>query len=133
MKIQFTKDVQRIITVSEMPAVRKIIKDFREGDDKVEEYADMAACLIAGCGCSVHTIEAKAEIAKNCRVWNAYSDESEQLDIWITFTAVVNGMETMVLMVGAYLTDIWQIGDPENNETIKQHMYIRKFVEVKNA
>ena len=131
MKVQFTKDAQKIVTVSEMPVVRKIISDFKNGDDNLNEYAEMAAALIAGCGCSVHVLESKAEIAKNCRVWNAYSDESCQLDIWITFTAVVNGMETIVVMCGVYLTDIWNIGDPEGNEAIKQHMYVRKFIEEK--
>ena len=33
MKVQFTADVKRVVTVAEMPAVRKVIEAEKENDE----------------------------------------------------------------------------------------------------
>ena len=81
MKIGFPKEMKRIITVAEMPIVRKLIEDFkRSDDDNVVEYAAMAA-RIAGDSNVVKVLEAKASIAKNCRVHDQYFEGSDDLDV----------------------------------------------------
>lgn len=45
MKVKFTAEAKKYITVAEMPHVRRIINEMRE-DDSLEEYAQMAARLV---------------------------------------------------------------------------------------
>lgn len=125
MKIAITKEAKRILTVAEMPAVRRLIKEMKEDTD-LAWYAKLAAIVAAGAN-DADVLEASAEIAKNCRVRNAYHEESADLDIWVRFAAYT---DAGFVMGGAYLTDIWQITS-DNNEDIKRHMYIRLFREVK--
>ncbi len=125
MKVAVTKEAKRILTVAEMPAVRRIIEELKEEED-VKWYANLAAIVAAG-SYDADVLRANAEIAKNCRVWNAYHEESADLDVWVKFTAYT---DEGFVVGGAYLTDIWQITS-DNNEEIKRHMYIRLFREVK--
>ena len=128
MKIQFTADMKRIVTVAEMPAVRKVIEAEKENDEwTVQEWAKMAAEII--CPRSrVKVLEASAEIAKNCRVWDAYADGSADFDVWIRFTALVN--DDSFVMGGAYLSDLWAASS-DNREEIISRMYVRRFKEVR--
>ena len=89
MKIQFTNEMKHIVTVAEMPSVRSVIESERDGEWTAKEWAKMAAEFV--CPHSrVKVLEASAEIAKNCRVWDAYADGSADFDVWIRFTALVN-------------------------------------------
>ena len=125
MKIKFGSEQKKYITVAELPIVKQIISDMKE-DDGLMEYAEIAARIASG-GYVVKVYECSAEIAKNGRIYNAYGDDTENLDIWINAAALTS--EGFV-MFGIYLTDVWNItGD--NAEEIKSHMYIRKFQEVK--
>lgn len=131
MKVTITKEARRWITLEEAPVARKIIEDMKE-DAAAKEYAKSAVnCIGSANGrgfnwCS-NILEATAEISGNRRVWNAYSDESGRLDIWINFTARTG---TGFVEGGAYLTDIWQI-DGTNYGDLSSHMYYRIFEEVK--
>ena len=125
MKIKFGAEQKKYITVAELSIVKQIISDMKE-DDGLMEYAEIAARIASG-GYVVKVYERSAEIAKNGRIYNAYGDDTENLDIWINAAALTS--EGFV-MFGIYLTDVWNItGD--NEEEIKSHMYIRKFQEVK--
>ena len=125
MKIKFGAEQKKYITVAELSIVKQIISDMKE-DDGLMEYAEIAARIASG-GYVVKVYERSAEIAKNGRIYNAYGDDTENLDIWINAAALTS--EGFV-MFGIYLTDVWNItGD--NAEEIKSHMYIRKFQEVK--
>lgn len=129
MKVKLTQEYKKYITVAEMPIVKQIISDFKEDESTIEEYAEMAIqAAYDGNAYDIETLRASASIAKNCRAWNAYSDNSETLDIYIEATAYVNGDEFII--IGAYLTDIWQIGS-DNRKEIASHMYIRRFKETK--
>lgn len=126
MKITFTAESKKTITVAEMPTVRQMIESCKEDESTVKEYAEMAARVAVG-GYVVKVFEASAEIARNRRAWNNYTNDSGDLDVWISFTALAS--EGFVIG-GAYLTDIWNItGD--NSEEIRRHMFIRKFTETK--
>lgn len=130
MKISITKDTKRILTVEEMELARKIIMAEKDEDSMtVEEYAKMAVEAVIeayGHDWCEKILEASAEIAKNCRVWNYYHDDSRDLDVWIKCIAqTTKGF----CIVGACLSDIWSIG-PNNRQEIVRHMYIRRFKEV---
>lgn len=129
MKIRFSNEEKKYITVAELPIVRQIIADFKE-DSGLMEYAEMAVNCAAGeCGNNCKKIyEATAKIAKNCRAWNDLSEDSGDLDVWIEVSALT--YDGRFYIIGAYITDIWQIGGVEKSE-IRRHMYIRKFEEVK--
>lgn len=130
MKIEFHEQMKRIVTVSEMPAVCRIIRDFKDEDRKdFIEYAEMATRLVHEG--SIRVLEMNAEIAKNCRVYNALGDNTETFDVWINFTSVVEGLPSAVIIGGIYLTDVWQIGPEDGNTYVRNHMYVRKFIETK--
>lgn len=128
MKVQFTTEAKRIITVSEMPAVRKLIEEMKQEEWTVAKYAEMAARLIADTN-GVRILEATAVISKNCRAWDCFFEGSANLDIWIVFTAYADKTKGEFIMAGAYLTDIWSIGPEERKGEIMSHMYIRRFEE----
>lgn len=126
MKVTFTAEAKRFITLSEMPTVRQMIESLKEDESTVNEYAEMAA-RAAMDGYVVKVFEASAKIAKNSRAKDNYTADSGDLDVWVDFTALTS--EGFVIG-GAYLTDIWDItGD--NDEEIRGHMFLRKFVETK--
>lgn len=125
MKVKITQDAKQYLTVAEMPKVREIIKDMKE-DDGLNEYAQIAARIASGENADFEILKAEAEIARNGRNWDNFSDGSGKLDIWIEVYAYNNYYG--FYNIGAYLTDIWNVtGD--NHEEIRQHMYIRKYKE----
>lgn len=135
MKVRITKEAKSWLTLAEAPAANAIIRDMRENADDAKEYAAMAVnCIGSACGhmnwCT-RVLEADAEIAGNCRIWDTYSSEfgkeSGRLDVWINFTArTTEGY----IEGGAYLTDIWNIGR-HRPEELAGHMYCRRFEEVR--
>ena len=129
MKVRFEKESKKYITLEEAPIARQIIADMKEDECTVEEYAEIAIrAAYNGKAWNIDTMRATAGISKNNRAWNAYSNNSGHLDIWIEATAYVNNDE--FIMIGVYLSDIWQISG-ENQQEMAARMYIRKFKEVK--
>lgn len=129
MKVTILKEDKRYITLEDAPVVHQIIADMKEDESTAADYAKYAidaAYDLRAYG--IEVLKASAKIAKNARAWNAYNDHSETLDIWINATAYVNGNEFII--IGAYLSDIWQI-TCDNRKEIASHMYIRKFTETK--
>lgn len=126
MKVAFTTEMKKVVTVYEMPAVRKVIEYMKDGESTVKEYAEMAARIASGCNI-VKVLEASARIAANRRVWDAIAEGSEKFDVWIEFTAFTdNGF----VMGGVYITDLWEC-TRDNHDEIRNRMYIRKFTETK--
>lgn len=123
MKITMTENSKNCIHVSEMPEVRKIMNDLKE-DTGMMHYAKMAARVASGKNDDFEILKATAEMAQNCRVWNAYTDNSEKLDVWLEVYAYnpYHGF----FDIGIYLTDVWAITG-YNSEEIKSHMYIKPF------
>lgn len=129
MKVTLLKEDKKLITLADAPIVRQIITDMKEDEYTAEKYAEMAIrAAYDGNAWSIDTMRATAKISTNSRAWNVFNENSGNLDIWIEATACVNNDEFII--IGAYLSDIWQITG-YNNEEIKSHMYIRKFKEVK--
>ena len=128
MKVNLTAEMKKFITVAEMPAVKKVMQYEKENDEwTVQEWAKMAARLVFDDNAAM-IIEAKARIAKNQRVWDAFDEETRDIDVWIEFTAFSEYRSSFII-AGVYLTDLWQL-TTDNADEIKSHMYIRRFEEV---
>lgn len=128
MKVNLTAEMKKFITVAEMPAVKKVMQYEKENDEwKVQEWAKMAARLVFDDN-GAKVIEATARIAKNQRVWDAFDEETRDIDVWIEFTAFSEYRSSFII-AGVYLTDLWQL-TKDNADEIKSHMYIRRFEEV---
>ena len=125
MKVLFTRKEKEYFTVAEMPVVKRIIEEMKEND--LNSDITTLSHIITSTG-DVTVFESSATIAKNRRVWNALSNDSRDVDIWIetTFFDKYYGF----YMIGAYLTDIWK-SDGNNSEELKSYMYIRRFKEDK--
>lgn len=125
IKVTIPKEMKSIITLADMPAVREIQKDFREGEDTLEELGNLAMFVFND---KVYDFfNASAEIAKNRRVSNFWNDNSKDLDVWIKFIAF--NSDCGCYEVGAYVSDIYNI-DPrykKEMEIIKSHMYVNSF------
>ena len=128
MKVNLTAEMKKFITVAEMPAVKKVMQYEKENDGwTVQEWAKMAARLVFDDN-GAKVIEATARIAKNQRVWDAFDEETRDIDVWIEFTAFSEYRSSFII-AGVYLTDLWQL-TKDNADEIKSHMYIRRFEEV---
>lgn len=128
MKVNLTAEMKKFITVAEMPAVKKVMQYEKENDEwTVQEWAKMAARLVFDDN-GAKVIEATARIAKNQRVWDAFDEETRDIDVWIEFTAFSEYRSSFII-AGVYLTDLWQL-TKDNADEIKSHMYIRQFKEV---
>lgn len=128
MKVNLTAEMKKFITVAEMPAVKKVMQYEKENDEWiVQEWAKMAARLVFDDN-GAKVIEATARIAKNQRVWDAFDEETRDIDVWIEFTAFSEYRSSFII-AGVYLTDLWQL-TKDNADEIKSHMYIRRFKEV---
>ena len=128
MKVNLTAEMKKFITVAEMPAVKKVMQYEKENEEwTVQEWAKMAARLVFDDN-GAKVIEATARIAKNQRVWDAFDEETRDIDVWIEFTAFSEYRSSFII-AGVYLTDLWQL-TKDNADEIKSHMYIRRFEEV---
>lgn len=129
MKVTLLKEDKKYITLEQAPIVRQIISDMKEDENTPAEYADIAIrAAYDGNAYDIEVLKASAKISTNCRAMNCFTVNSSNLDVWIEATACVNDNEFIV--VGAYLSDIWQITH-NNRKEMASHMYIRKFKEVK--
>lgn len=128
MKVRLTKEAKKWLTLEQAPIAHQIIKGEKENETIAAEYAEMVIrAVYFGSVWDVEVLKSSASIARNGRVWNLYGDGSGTLDIWIDATVCVNDNEFII--IGAYLSDIWQITGSFDQEIVS-HMYIRRFKEV---
>ena len=121
MKVNINAESKKVLTIAELDAAKEIVRQMKEDESSVAEYATIAVNATGDYVDKVY--EATAYIMKNSRVWDAYGEGSGNLDVWIDCTARTgNGFK----IVGAYLTDIWNISG-EDHQT--QHMFIQSFTE----
>lgn len=132
IKIKITPDSKRVLALDEMPAVKEIMRCFNtDADSSIGEFElGIAARIASNSNENFTYYDVQAEISKNCRAYNAYNDNSGDLDIWITFKAF--NPYSGFYEVGIYLTDIWQ-SDGENSAEILSHMFVRKYKWVPEA
>lgn len=126
MKVTLSDKSKKLVTLAEMPIVRKMIEQLATEDtSSAAEYVSMVAALPFGRYSAVKKVyDAKASISKNCRVNDYYAENSGNLDVWIDFTAqTTDGF----VVGGAYLSDIWSLG-AETREEVLSNMYVKKFL-----
>ena len=131
MKVTLLKEDKKFITLADAQNVRQIITDMKEDTNTAEKYAEMAVRAVYDYDAyGIDVLKASAKISTNYRSWNIFTDNSGHLDIWIDATACVNDEE--FIMIGVYLSDIWQLtGRKNENQGIVSNMYIRRFKEAK--
>lgn len=121
MKVTLEKDYRKYYTLEDLDRAKMVIAyEKTQDNEKIEnwvEYAVNEAGMDNSEWCE-RVLEAAARTAKNNRVWDAYGEGTENMDVWIDFVArIPNGF----LEGGAYLSDIWQTGAIP----YAHHMYIR--------
>lgn len=134
MKVTLTKEAKQYITVAEMPAVKEVIACYKEDGTTAVEWAKMACNTIDNFTCE-EIINAKAEIQRNTRIYNAHTKNSGFIDVTIIFTAygfeydsTKDEITYEFIKCEASLYDIFQISD-DNHSEISSRFYIRRFPE----
>lgn len=124
MKVRLEKDYKRFYTIEDLERAKMVISYEKEDGETAKGWAEYAVreALKGKNDWLSEIITADAQTAKNCRAWNAYGDDTQDMDVWLNIVArTAFGFIT----VGAYLSDIWQTGAVE----YKNHEYIRYFTE----
>lgn len=130
MKIKITDTMKKVLTLDEMPAVRKIISDMKEiSNTEFLKDADRAVSLATenisrnGIRPCFEILKAEAEICKNSNAWN-YFEDGYNIDIWISAYAFdrLYGF----CLVEFYLSDFWQLAGDTNRGEIRERMYVRR-------
>lgn len=131
VKIRLTENSKRIINMIEKPIVDEMIKAIQH-DGTDESIGDpymlgiAMSCIITKYGCNWNFYDIQAEIAKNRRIYNYYTENSADFDVWISFKAFDEYAGFFI--VHCYLSDIFSVSD-ENKSEIRQHMYVREYTE----
>ena len=131
-KIQFPEEFKRIFTLEELDICKKIAYDMKENADngKIDFDWEVAMAVYAGSGHKVsdsNVIFAKAEFAKNNRIYDYYYNESKTVDIYFTIYAYSEYYG--FYDIRAYLSDIWQYSSVDNDTS--RFFWVRHFVEDK--
>lgn len=122
MKITLPENYKRFLTIADMENLREIRQQMKE--ENLEELAQMAARVASGSNYEFEILKSSAEIAKNSRIYNAFTENSAELDVWIEIYAY-NRHEGF-FDLGVYITDLWQV-DGYNNDEIRSHMFLKEF------
>lgn len=123
IKITLPAEYKQHYTINEVEQMKKVIDLYnKEMPETVGDAVQVLENMVKG-----KAIEAKAETAGNCRIYNHHDTDSGKIDIYIT--ATIQAYDAFYI-IGAYITDIWNItGD--NNDEIKKQMFIREFKETR--
>ena len=126
MKVKLEKDYKDWYTVSDLERAKEVIKVEKWDDETAAGWAQYAvneALKSPSINDSCEEIlKASARTAKNNRVWNAYGENTGNMDVWIEAIAqTIWGF----LKVGAYLSDIWESGATD----YRDKMYVKYYTE----
>ena len=122
MKVNLPKDYKLYFTISDWEKAKEVI-ECEKGDDNsgmVYERIAIEHALKDSYECLVRIIESRAEVQPNNRIDGAYGDTGS-MDVWFNITART---DKGYLEVGAYLTDIWNIG---SDTDVRRHMWIEHY------
>ena len=126
-KVQLENGYKDYYSIADVERAKAVIKYEKDNDTETAKgWAEMAVIealkTIDGRDWHMETLKAEAHTSRNRNAWNVYGEDTQQMDVWIDATARTG---KGFIMVGAYLSDIWQIGAEE----ITDRMYIRYFTE----
>lgn len=124
MKVTLEKDYKRYYTLEDMESAKAVIQYEKEDLETAAGWLEYAAieAIKAIDDTFREVVTAKAHTARNCRAWNAYGDNTYDIDVWIE--GLVRTSQGY-MELGAYLSDIWQTG----GTYYRDHEYIRYFKE----
>lgn len=123
MRVTVSKEIEKHLTVSEMPTVNEIIKSMKEDESTAEDYARMAMNSF-GYNAKFEIYRATATIAKNQRANDVFFEGSNDLDVWIEFLAFDSHYGAFDS--GVYLSDLWGLTE-ENQRELRGKMYLNAF------
>ena len=118
MKVKLANDYRKHYTLDDLDRAKMVIAYEKEDEMSIKDWAEYAIneVLRHTSGYCAEVLKAEAYTSKNCRVWNAYGDDTEDMDVIIKAIGKTN---EGFIEVTAYLSDIWQTGAIE----YKQHMF----------
>lgn len=126
MKVKFTDDAKKYITVAELPKVREMIRDLRK-NTYINLYASiMAKAAADGYGC-FEVLKTEAEVAKSSEKGSGYFNDST-VDVWVK--AYTFNRHYGFFVIGFYLSDARQY-DGDNTEAILSRMCIERYAREK--
>ena len=125
MRVKLEKNYKDHYTISDLERAKAIIALEKEDEMTIKEWTEYAVreALKGKDDYFVEILKAEARTAKNCRAWNLYNEESQDMDIWLKATAET---DKGFIKIGAYLSDIWQTGAIDYTDK----MFIQYFKEV---
>ena len=127
MNVKIPENMKDVLTYNEYTAAKNVQKQLKEYNATPD--LETLAHFFGSAAPDRYAVE----IAKNCNVYEQYGAGTGCLDVWITVTLPetysAEHHARVIFKVGAYLSDIWQIGGEDESE-LKSRMYIRKFVEM---
>lgn len=124
MKVSLEQNYRSIYTLDDLDRAKMVISAMREDIASTSYYARIAAGHVAkNCGeYLMRVVEANAYTAKNCNVWDAVCEGSEDMEVW--FEIIAKTTEGFV-EIGVYWSDINAItGDND----LRDRMYIIRYV-----
>ena len=129
-KINMPEGWKRVFNVAELESIKKIQKYLTsDGDErkKLDLSWEVMEVVEVACGHDLEVLKASAEWSRNCRINDYYDVGTGNVDVWIEI--VCYGVSDGFYRLGAYLSDMWLVGE-DNRSEIRQHMYIKHYVEV---
>lgn len=128
-KINMPDGWKRLFNVAELESIKKIQKSLVEGNDtgKLDLSWEVREVVEVACGHDLEVLQASAEWSHNCRINDYFDVDTGNIDVWLE--VVCYGVSDGFYRLGAYLSDMWQVGEA-NREEIRQHMYIKHYMEV---
>lgn len=129
MKVTLPKDYRKRFTLEQMDIARRISRDMKDDTSTPAEYIvyavnDWLRAAHKHDYCE-EVLKATAQFEGNCRIYEAYGEGTDCMDIWIDATVRTGAG---FLVIGAYLTDIWEISSETSHA---DHYYARYYTEDK--
>lgn len=125
MKVNLSKSYKEFFTISDLERAKEVIKWMKDDESSVKDYAEIVVNHVLvkedNFDSLYKIIDAVAEVRTNGRVFDAYCSGSGRMDVWLE---VVARTTKGYLEVGAYLTDIWNIGADTD---MREHMWIQHY------
>ena len=130
MKVSIKKESLDILTVNEYEHAKQIVRDMRDDEMPLNDYAEYAANAILHSGnignhdCLQSILRASACITRDSATdYNRFGEGCGYLNVWIEAIAeTYDGF----LKFGCLLSDIWNLdGSAEMKDALCNHAYIQ--------
>lgn len=109
MKVMLQKNYKDIYTVNDLERAKRVIQYEREDEFSAKDWAEYAVreALRDTGDYLQEVLKAEAHTSRNCKAWNCYDEDSQDMDVWLE---VIAKTAYGFVECGAYLSDVWQTG-----------------------